>query len=105
MTSSNQKYLKAVYTLSKIDESIRVVDIAAELSVSKASVCSAMKRLERKGFVKHELYGDVRLSPAGKKAAKAMITSDLRIKQYQQCAYDGGSALMRFGEMAGQTDG
>ncbi len=80
MTTSNQRYLKAIYTLSLHDGSTRVVDIADTLSVSKASVCSALQRLEAKGYVYHEFYGDVRLSAFGEKKAKAMIASYERLR-------------------------
>ena len=81
MTASNQKYLKAVYVLSLYSNIVRVVDIADTLSVSKASVCGALKRLSDKGFVIHELYGDVRLTPEGEKKAKAIITAYGRMKR------------------------
>jgi DtxR family Mn-dependent transcriptional regulator len=74
MTVSNQKYLKAVYVLSR-SGCARVVDIADVLSVSKASVCSALKRLAEKGFVEHEPYGGVRLTETGERKAKALIAS------------------------------
>jgi DtxR family Mn-dependent transcriptional regulator len=74
MTVSNQKYLKAIYVLSR-SGCARVIDIADALSVSKASVCSALKRLADKGFVEHEPYGDIKLTDAGERKAKALIAS------------------------------
>lgn len=74
MTVSNQKYLKAVYVLSR-GGCARVVDIADALSVSKASVCSALKRLSDKGFIEHEPYGGVKLTEPGERKAKALIDS------------------------------
>ncbi len=80
MTVSNQKYLKAIYVLSR-GGCARVVDIADALSVSKASVSSALKRLSDKGFIEHEPYGDVKLTEAGSKKAKAIIDSYERMKR------------------------
>lgn len=81
MTVSNQKYLKAVYELSVSGSSVRVADIAETLSVSKASVYSALKKLSDKGLVMHETYGDVELTKTGEKKAKALIESYERLKQ------------------------
>lgn len=81
MTVSTQKYLKAVYELSKRGGSVRIADIAETLSVSKASVYSALKKLSEKGFVMHETYGNVELTKTGEKKAKALIESYKRLKQ------------------------
>jgi len=80
MTASNQKYLKAVYELSMKNGKVRVVDIALVLSVSKASVCNALKRLSEKGLLIHELYGDVNLTDAGGKRARTLLASYERMK-------------------------
>jgi DtxR family Mn-dependent transcriptional regulator len=80
MTVSNQKYLKAVYVLSR-GGCARVVDIVDTLSVSKASVCSALRRLSDKGFVEHEPYGGVRLTETGELKAKALIASYESLKR------------------------
>lgn len=80
MTVSNQKYLKAVYMLSDGSGSTRVADIASALSVSKASVCSALGRLSEKGLVLHEFYGSVSLTPEGEKRAKALAAAYERLK-------------------------
>lgn len=80
MTVSNQKYLKAIYELSVNGGSARVADIAETLSVSKASVYSAIKRLSDKGLVMHETYGNVELTTTGVNKAKALIESYMRLK-------------------------
>ncbi len=77
MTISNQKYLKAIYESAKRG-AVRVADIAQTLSVSKASVYSALKRLSDKGLVMHET--SVELTKAGEKKAKALIESYERLK-------------------------
>lgn len=81
MTASNQRYLKAVYVLSEREGSTRIVDIADALSVSKASVCGAMRKLSDMGYVAHELYGDIKLTEEGEKRARAMIASYERLKK------------------------
>lgn len=75
MTASNQMYLKIVYMLQKTDKEVRVVSIANTLSVSKASVCNALKHLEKKGYILHERYGDVRLTALGEKTGKELLNN------------------------------
>ena len=51
LSTSMQHYIKAIYELSINGKGIRISDIAAELNVTKASVCTAMKSLEQKKMV------------------------------------------------------
>jgi DtxR family transcriptional regulator, Mn-dependent transcriptional regulator len=81
MTASNQKYLKAVYDLSRDNDSVRIVDIAAALSVSKSSVCNGLKKLAEKGYIEHEIYGGVNLTAQGRKKAKELSDSYINLKQ------------------------
>lgn len=80
MTISNQKYLKAIYVLSKHGSSVRIADIAEALSVSKASVYSAIKRLSDKGLVMQEAQG-IGLTKTGENKTRALIESYERLKQ------------------------
>jgi DtxR family transcriptional regulator, Mn-dependent transcriptional regulator len=81
MTTSNQKYLKAVNDLSQQNESVRVIDIAAVLSVSKSSVCNGLKKLAEKGYIEHENYGAVKLTGLGAKKARELSDSYMSLKQ------------------------
>lgn len=81
MTASNQKYLKAVNDLSQQNESVRVMDIAAALLVSKSSVCNGLKKLAEKGYIEHENYGGVRLTELGRKKARELSDSYRSLKQ------------------------
>jgi DtxR family Mn-dependent transcriptional regulator len=85
MTASGQMYLKAVYYLSKQDESTYVADIAQALEVSRASASNALKSLAKRGYVAHKPYGDVKLTVQGKHAALVMVRVDERIRQYCYC--------------------
>lgn len=68
-----ENYLEAVYELSKGGMGARVSDIAERLNVTKASTNSAMTTLAEKGLITNEKYGEIFLTPAGKKLAE--ITS------------------------------
>ncbi|MGA2546324.1 MAG: metal-dependent transcriptional regulator [Rectinemataceae bacterium] len=69
MTESLEMYLETIGLLRERTKMARVTDIARELGVSKPSVHAALHELERRGFIEHELYGEVFLSPAGKDAS------------------------------------
>ncbi|GHU32624.1 DtxR family transcriptional regulator [Spirochaetia bacterium] len=68
MTQSLEDYLEMVSFLSD-EGGVRVTDIASRLTVSKPSVFSALKVLEDQGLLKHERYGTVFLTQAGKEKA------------------------------------
>ncbi len=73
LTFAMENYLEAVYELSKINMGARVSDIAERLNVTKASTNNAMATLSSKGLITNEKYGEIFLTPAGKKLAE--ITS------------------------------
>jgi DtxR family Mn-dependent transcriptional regulator len=62
-------YLETIGLLREKTKMARVTDIARELGVSKPSVHAALHELERRGLIEHEYYGEVFLSPSGKKAS------------------------------------
>lgn len=67
MTQSLEDYLEMVgFLADEGDGSVRVTDIAAKLSVSKPSVLTALKALEERGYVEHERYRGVTLTPSGR---------------------------------------
>ena len=65
-----EDYLEAIAALNKKNGVARVHAIGRLLNVKNSSVSSALGTLTRKGFVIHEKYGYVELTPAGKKAAQ-----------------------------------
>jgi len=83
MTQSLEDYLEMVSFLS--DEGpVRVTDIARRLGFSKPSVITALKTLETGGYIEHERYRTVFLTPKGIVAANeirgrhSFLTSFLR---------------------------
>jgi DtxR family Mn-dependent transcriptional regulator len=69
-SASMEDYLEAVEMLRAEGGAVRVKEISALLGVKMPSVTAAMKRLSDEKLVVHEKYGRVRLTRAGKKAAK-----------------------------------
>ena len=66
MSMSHEDYLEAMVMLGATTEtSVRSVDIAAKLGVSKASVNKAMSVLKEKGLAEQPYYGDITLTDEG----------------------------------------
>ncbi len=69
-TASQEDYLEAILALLRDGGRARGSDIAARLGVSKPSVTGALKTLVDRGWVRHEPYGRVTLTDAGREAAE-----------------------------------
>ena len=94
LTRAGEDYLESIYRLSKEssepDESVRSVDVAEQLDVSKASVNKALSMLKEEGMVNQSRYGRVTLTPEGKKyaaivwrahrALRAFLEADLGVE-------------------------
>ena len=69
---SGEDYLEAILMLQQESGTVRSIDIAEKLGVTKASVSKAMAQLEARGLVKM-LKRDVRLTDEGKQIAERML--------------------------------
>lgn len=72
LTMANEDYLETIYriaTKSESPEGIRSVDVAEQLSVSKASVNKALATLKEAGYVEQTRYGRVMLTEEGRRYA------------------------------------
>ena len=66
ISMSNEDYLEAIVMIGGTDEvSVRSVDVANKLGVSKASVNKAVKSLKEKGLLDQPYYGDITLTEEG----------------------------------------
>ena len=64
-----EDYLEAIGLLAQENKAVRVKDISRTMKVRTPSVTSALGVLSKKGFVVHERYGYVELTPEGIKVA------------------------------------
>ncbi len=73
LTRAGEDYLEAIYRLSteggSADGSVRSVDVAERLGVSKASVNKALSMLKETGMVAQSRYGRVTLTEEGRRYA------------------------------------
>jgi len=73
VSMSHEDYLEAIMMLGgTLEQSVRSVDIANQMNVSKASVNKAIGLLKEKGFVEQPYYGDVTFTAEGFEYATAV---------------------------------
>lgn len=82
MTASLEDYLEAVLVLSQKETSVRLTDIAAFLGVSKPSANRAVNTLTQRGFLEHETYGDITLTPGGETYAASVLHRHKLLKHF-----------------------
>ncbi len=82
MTASLEDYLEAVFVLSGSNSQVRLTDIAAMLGVSKPSANRAVNTLTQNGFLKHEAYGAITLTPEGETYAASVLHRHKLLKHF-----------------------
>lgn len=71
LSMANEDYLEAIFRLEERDTgSVRSVDVAELLGVSKASVNKALAVLKEQGLAQQSRYGRVALTEAGRSYAE-----------------------------------
>lgn len=72
-TTAVQDYLEQIHNLIEAKGYARAVEIAGNLGVSQASVSAMLRRLDAEGFVVHERYRGLVLTPRGRDIAREII--------------------------------
>ena len=70
INESAENYLEAIYMLKNKNGSVRSIDVANELGVTKASVSVAMKSFREEGYVAVDEDGQISLSEKGTEIAE-----------------------------------
>lgn len=74
VTKSHEDYLEAIVMLGGTDEiSVRPVDVALKLGVSKASVNKAISSLKSDGMLDQPYYGNITLTTEGYEYGQKML--------------------------------
>jgi len=81
LTESLEDYLEAIYNIIHEKKGVRVKDISNYLTVKNSSVTSALKSLEKEGFINYEPYGIISLTEKGNELSKK-ITERHKILKY-----------------------
>jgi Mn-dependent DtxR family transcriptional regulator len=74
LSASSEDYLEAIYQLGGATGSVRSVDLAIKLDVSKASVNKALTTLKAAGLVEQPHYGDITLTKIGINYARGVLS-------------------------------
>ena len=70
MNKSAEDYIKTIYLLDEKTGCVRSIDVAREMSFSKASVSVAMSNLRKMNIIRMKKDGEIELTREGKKAAR-----------------------------------
>lgn len=68
-----EDYIEVIYNSIKYNESVKAVDIARELNVSRASVTEALNKLSDKGLINYGRYQTIKITDMGVKVAKDVV--------------------------------
>jgi len=79
---SEETYLETIYMLGKGGNAVRSVDIANELSYSRASISVAMKNLREKKLIEVEPNGHINLTDEGQSIAISMYERHTLISEW-----------------------
>ena len=82
LTYSQKKYLFGIYKLAQNANVVKSADVAKIVGVSKASTAAMVARLSEGGYIKKEYYGQIELTDSGVKAANAIYTNCIIIKNF-----------------------
>jgi DtxR family Mn-dependent transcriptional regulator len=81
-TSAFERYLEAIYEISRRGGEIRVKDIANSLGISYPSVSEMVDRLVENSLVTHDKYRRIELTARGRRIAKGLDRKHVVIKQF-----------------------
>jgi len=82
LSESAQDYLEALLISTEDRREVRISDVARRLGVRLPSVVAMFKGLAAKGLVKHERYGLVELTEAGRTEARAVLARHKAIYRF-----------------------
>ncbi|HPG92643.1 MAG TPA: metal-dependent transcriptional regulator [Clostridia bacterium] len=83
MKESIENYLENIYILTLSGEkSVRSVDLAHRLGVTRPSVFGAISVLKDGGFIEQESYGDITLTAKGMTKAKEIYSKHTALTEF-----------------------
>ena len=85
LSKSIEDYLETILLIEKeTGKTVKSVDIASSLNVSKPAVTKAMNELKELGFINKDLYGEISLTNEGKDMAEKVYDKPLTINTFLQ---------------------
>ena len=82
LTASLEDYLEIICNYNESNQKLKAIDISKELSISRASVTEALKKLESKGFINYSRYETISLTEAGKSIANNIVSKHKTLQNF-----------------------
>lgn len=79
---SAQDYLERIFMLTKNNQTVRSIDIANDMGITKQSVHRAIKNFKEDGYILVDQNGFITLTEKGLKIAMEMYDRHLTISQF-----------------------
>ena len=84
LTAGLEDYLETIYVAASEHKTVKGIDIAKMLNISRASVSEALAKLVSKGLITYESYGAVSLTPTGLSEARKVYNTHNTLKTFFQ---------------------
>jgi DtxR family Mn-dependent transcriptional regulator len=84
LSESMENYLKTILVLEKRVSFVMVKDIGSMMNVKTSSVTAALEVLADSGYVKHESYGYVELTPLGRSKGRDVCKKNDALLKFLQ---------------------
>lgn len=85
LSKSIEDYLETILVLEKeTNKTVKSVDIASNLNVSKPAVTKAMNELKELGYINKDLYGEISLTQIGREIALKIYDKHKTINTFLQ---------------------
>ena len=84
LTAGLEDYLEAIYIATSENKSVKSIDIAKMLNISRASVSEALSKLVSKGLITYESYGTISFTPKGHTEAVKVYNTHNTLKSFFQ---------------------
>ncbi|MCH3916061.1 MAG: metal-dependent transcriptional regulator [Spirochaetia bacterium] len=82
ISKSSKTYLKTIFLLQRKLGSVRSINVANELGVSKPSVSNAIKRLHNEGLIDIDEHHNLVLTKSGQKYATSIFERQVIIEDF-----------------------
>ena len=90
LSDAVQDYLREIYKLQSAGERVRTSTLAQRMGVAPPSATSMIKKLASLGYVDHEPYRGLRLTPAGERVALEVLRHHRLLELYLAKTLDLG---------------
>jgi len=82
LTAGLEDYIEAIYIAEINQKSLKGVDIAKMMNISRASVSEALSKLTAKGLVVYKSHGSINLTPRGVSEAESVYSKHKILKNF-----------------------